>query len=152
MKSYRNFLIVASLAFLAFSVVYGAKASELSKDWSSVFYSYSQSPDREERDRIEYARIAAEKDRVHAIVKPVSIAYYLLCLGFFGAVARHSHRRKLAILGVVACAFMTLWSILVGPRISFDEVYPAWIVAAIVLVVLQLVVSSPAPAEVKESA
>lgn len=150
MRSYRNFLVVVSLAFVVFSAVFGARYTKLREDRRSIGrYSYGN-PTREQsaREEAEQNRIDAAQDGIHSLVKPVSIAYYLLCLGFFIRVVKASPWRKLAIFGAVACVFMTLWSLVVGPGASFDEVYPAWIVAGIVLPLLQLVVL-PAPAQDK---
>jgi hypothetical protein len=139
MRTWRSGLLLASAAFLVFSAVYGGRYTKLGKDRDSIGrYSYGASAAEVARQLRERARIDDDRDEIHSIVKVVSIVYFVTCLGFFVAAWRVSPRRKLAILGAVACVVMTLWSLLVDDGISFDEVYPAWIVAAIVFGALQL--------------
>ena len=154
MSGYRGFVLVVSIAFVAFSAVLGGRYEKLREDWyrsGGIGYSDPTSA-QAAQERAEKARIDAAQGRIHSIVKPVSIAYYLLLLGFFVRAWRLSPWRKVAILGGVASLIMTLWSMMVGPGASFDEVYPAWIVAALVLPALALIVRPAAPVRARAAA
>ena len=141
MRSYRNLLILASLAFIVFSAVNGVKYEKLREEmWTAGRYSFAPAPAAKERDAARRARIELRQDKIHSLVKPTSIAYFLLCLGFFVRVWSTSSWRKLALVGAFVSLAMILWSLLLGPAVSFDEVYPAWIAAAVVLLILHLVV------------
>jgi len=149
MRTYRGVVVVFSFAFLLFSAVFGARYDKLRKDDWNIGYDPYSTPAQAAQERAKSARVEAAQERIHSIVKPVSLAYYLLLLGFFVRAWRVSPWRKVAILGGVASLFMTAWSMIVSRGASFDEVYPAWIVAALVLPALSLVVLPAASAEVK---
>jgi hypothetical protein len=134
MNGLRGLLVATSVAFAVFSGAYGAKYDEVRH--AGGFSWSARSVDR-----------TPELESIHATVKPVSIVYFLFSLGLFARAVRRSPWRKLCVLGIVASAFMTFWSALLSGAVSFDEVYPAWVVAAAVIGTLQLVVSSAARPE-----
>jgi len=113
-------LVVALSAFVVFSVTYGARYGRL-------------------RGYERYEQTAAERNEIHSTVKAVSIPYYLLCLGFFVGVLRNSVLRKTPIAGILICVVMILWSLILSSAVSFDEVFLAWVGAAVLLAILQLV-------------
>ena len=118
MKGFAWFLVALSLAFVVFSITYGVRYGRL------------RGVDRyEERERYE----------IHSTVKAVSIPYYLLCLGFFVGVLRTSPLQKSPIAGILVSVVMTAWSFILGSAVSFDEVFLAWVGAAVLLAILKLV-------------
>jgi len=154
MRTYRGVVVVLSVVFLLFSAVMGARYDKLRKDRDSIGrYNYGIStPEQDARDQAEHVRIDGAQERIHSIVKPVSMTYYLMCLSFFVRAWGWSPSRKTAILGAVASLVMTVWSVGIDGGVSFDEVYPAWIVAALVLPALSMVVLPAKPAAVEAAA
>jgi hypothetical protein len=134
MNGFRGLLVATSVAFAVFSGAYGVKYDNVrhTRDFSWSGRSVDPTP---------------ELESIHAKVKPVSIVYFLFSLGFFARAVRRSPWRKVCVFAIVASAVMILWSAGLDGGASFDEVYPAWIVAAIVIGSLQLVVSSAARPE-----
>jgi hypothetical protein len=133
MRNLQVVLVVAALAFGVFSVFFGLKDSEIRGRW------------RMDETTAQEDRRHHEQDQIQSIVKPVSLAYFLFCLGFFIRAWKVSPRRWVAVVGAVGSLVMVLWSVLLdGGGISFDEVYPAWILAAVVLPILQSLTLRPA--------
>ena len=73
-------------------------------------------------------------------VKAISIPYYLVSLGFFVGVLRATSLRKTSIVAIFVCVVMVAWSLILSARASFDEVYLAWVAAAIIIAILGLMV------------
>ena len=104
-----------SAAFAVFSAVYGVQSADIA---SETYYQFL--------------------DRVHGVVMPVSLVYFAACLAFFSLIAWKgaSPRRWLPLGALALCLVMLIWTTMLGPAISFNEVYPAWMGAGIVLGVL----------------
>jgi len=132
MKKLGGILVAVSIAFVVFSVVYAAKYEKLREDYRRTGYTG------------DYDAFKRNADRIHSVVKPVSLAYFGLFLALFIRAVRVPIRRAVSIVGIVAAVFMGLWSAMLDGGISFDEVYPAWIVAALVLPGLVFAVVQPA--------
>lgn len=102
---------VVSAAFLLLSVVYGMQNVDSSIETYSDYFA-----------------------RIHGIVQPASYAYFLLCLGFFSFLTwSSSNLRWQNAFGCVVSLAMLVWSTMLSSAISFNEVFAAWIAAALVL-------------------
>ena len=132
MKGFAWFMVAASLLFVVCSIVLGMQAGDIS------FY-----------DRYEAA--AAERDDLHFTVQLLSVPYFLLSLVLFALNLKA--RKGVGIAGILISVVMLLWSLILSGGVSFDEVFPAWILAGIVLATLQfLLTRTPAPAAATASA
>jgi hypothetical protein len=135
MKSLLGILVTVSVAFGVFSAASGASYEAARRGRFGGYASLDARPDQ------------GKMRRIHAVVKPVSILFFLGGLSAFVKGLRVT-RRKVAIAGILVCALMAAWSALLGPAVSFDEVYPAWILATVVLIAVQVAVFRPlAPSE-----
>ena len=123
MKGFAWFLVAFSLVFVVCSVVLGMQAGEIN------FY-----------DRYEAG--VAERDAVHSIVQMMSVPYFLLGLVLFALSLKV--RKGVAIAGLVVSVLMLAWSLMLSGHVSFDEVFPAWVVAGLVLGTLQFMLARSA--------
>ncbi len=132
MKVFAVLLVALSVAFGIFSIANGVSYDELNSAWSRSY-------DHPDRERIR-ARIAQSQEEVLSTVKAISIPYYLVSLGFFVGVLRATSLRKTSIVAIFVCVVMVAWSLILSARASFDEVYLAWVAAAIIIAILGLMV------------
>lgn len=139
MRALAGFLTLASIALGAFSIANGYRYGQLRDEG----WRYSR-----RNDALLERRVEREQQEIHTMVKAVSIPYFLLTLGLFVGVLRSTPRRKGPIAAIVICVLMLGWTLIVSSAASFDEVYPAWVVATVILFVLQLTTfGSSAPTE-----
>lgn len=131
MKALAGLLVAASVAFCIFSIAQGNSYGRLRQDYSRA-YNY---PNKEQIQ----SRVETSQGELLSTVKVVSSLYYLLSLGFFVGVLKTTPRRTGPIIGIVICVVMLGWTLILSRAASFDEVYPGWVAAAILLAILQLV-------------
>jgi hypothetical protein len=117
MKGFAAFIVAASVAFAAFSGYYGSEYD----DARGLYFT----------DRRPAA--VSEMSDIHTTVKAVSLPYFLVALSFFSRAYKAFGRRGASAAGMLGSLAMTGWTLIVGPAASFDEVYPAWIAAAVVI-------------------
>jgi hypothetical protein len=122
MKGLAVALIVVSLGFGIFSVAYGLEYGE--------HRNYRADPETSRLDDI-------AKDEIHTTVKAVSIPFFLFCLGFFAKAVMRRGARKFAIPGILISFVMFGWTLLLSRAVSFDEVFVAWVAAALLLALLE---------------
>ena len=134
MKAFLLILSGLSLMFAIVSGVLGVQSTQLRSDysWNS---DEGDSFEQFERDRAD----------LHLVVQGVSVPYFLVCGVAFGLSLALLSRRVLPIIGIVISLSMLLWSFAIGPGASFDEVFPAWILAALVLGTFQLILGLSRP-------
>ena len=122
MKTLHVTLCILSACFIIFSLTFASKVNRARNGYP---------PD--------YAQIVRKTDALHHVIKPVSLVYFLGAFGVFAAGLKKS--KTLSIIAATVALLMAGWSCLLSGAISFDEVYPAWMVAASVIGVLSFVVS-----------
>jgi hypothetical protein len=130
-------LTLASVAFMAFSWVYGEKIDDLR---ASLWRRDNGGRSREEADRA-YASFESRRSELHQVVTVASVVYYVGAAAILFVAFRSTRRKgwRIALVaGAVVALVMAAWSLLLSGAISFDEVFPAWLVASGVLGVLSL--------------
>jgi len=116
-------LAVLSLCFLAVVVRYGLRIDATRRAQYGA-----------EDDQIEHLRQSLSDDQL--IVTAASLGYYAFAgaVMSIGAVAGRKLPWRLALgIATAGCVGMAIWSLLLSGAISFDEVYPAWIVFTLLL-------------------
>lgn len=121
MKILITTLLALTVPFLILSVVYGIEAGDVRlRLWEQSDAAFQASRKKQQT--------------LHVIVMAFSLPYFLLALGTFVTSAIQSDTKGWRIGGYVA-AFaalaMVIWSILLSVAVSFDEVFPAWLVAGV---------------------
>jgi hypothetical protein len=116
MKRFAVVLVAASVGFAAFSAYYGQRYDYLSDYFSG-----------------RWRQTSSERNDIHVLVKAVSLPYFLVALSFFSRAYKACGRRAASVAGMLGAVAMTGWTLIVGNAASFDEVYPAWIAAAVVI-------------------
>ena len=122
MKGVAWLLVAVSLLFVVCSIVLGVIAGDIN------YYG-------------NYAAAVEERDALHLMVQLVSVPYFLISLVVFALNLRY--RKGVCITGIIISVAMLLWSLVLSGAVSFDEVFPAWIAAGIVLAVLQFRLTRP---------
>ncbi len=107
-------ILLASIAMIVFSCV--------------VAYEIGDLP------RKDYSRFSRDLSNLHAIVKAVSLTvflstFFVFLLGYRGTSAG-SRQRYALLLGMLGCLVIAFWSLLLSGGVSFDEVWPAWVIAS----------------------
>lgn len=129
MKVLTIILLAITLPFLILSIVYGIEAGDLrGNSW------------RQGDAAFRAAR--QQQEKLHLIVMAFSIPYFLLALGTLVMSAIQSRpkgwRIVCSIAGFVALS-MIVWTILLSGAVSYDEVFPAWLVAGVLFGVLGII-------------
>jgi hypothetical protein len=129
MKALLRFLAVASLIVLAGAIYIGQQVSDAK---SESFLSSLR-----DRDDAAEGRTAERIDNLHLLAKIPSVVYFGAAMVAFFAAARspglsNGLRMTLRITSGL-CLAMLAWSFLLSGRVSMDEVFPAWIVAALLV-------------------
>jgi hypothetical protein len=112
-----------TILFLAASVYLGLQASEMrAAAWDAGNRGYENS--------------RSQLTELHMIVMGYSLPYFALGLAAFMALALKSGATVWRIgggFGALVALGMIGWTLLLSGAISFDETYPAWIVAGVLL-------------------
>lgn len=129
MKVLSIILVALTLPFLILSVVYGIESGDLrSGSWGLGDAAYQAA--------------RQQQQKLHLIVMAFSIPYFLLALGTFITSAIQSRSkgwRSVGFLAAFVALAMTGWSLLLSGAISFDETFPAWLVAGVLFGILGIV-------------
>lgn len=90
---------------------------------------------REKTDRV-YERWESDRNSIHNQIRWVSIAVFLCYLALYIMTVRDRLRTKprliLGITGISCAVFMLGWSVILSGGISFNEVWLAWVAAAVI--------------------
>ncbi len=132
MKATFGIVLLTSVVFGIFSVVYGIEASGQRPG-------YRRS--RLERQS-EYEQFERRRSSLHNVVRGVSIPFYLLCLSAFAVSffrsKGHQLWRVFSAIAIAIAAVMVGWSCILSGGVSFDEVFAVWIVASVLFVGLSV--------------
>jgi hypothetical protein len=127
MKALIRFLAAASIIVLAGAIYLSQQVSSAKSE------RYSSRSDDDDTER----RIEERIDHLHLLAKIPSVIYFgAAALAFFAASRgpglSNGLRMTLRITSGLSIA-MLAWSLLLSSRVSMDEVFPAWIVAALLI-------------------
>lgn len=126
MKVLTIVLLALSVPFLILSMVYGIEAGSLrSSSWGQGDAAFQAARQKQQT--------------LHLIVMAFSIPYFLVALGTFVASGLLSRGKGWRIVGFVAgflALVMVVWTLMLSGAVSYDEVFPAWLVAGVLFGVL----------------
>ena len=138
-------LALVSLAFMGFSWIYGQKMNDLGdKLWSN-----SDNRSRIEQD-IAFAAFERDRSNLHLVVKAVSAVYFLGAAAVFAMGGKQAAGKGWKItlwVSVAISIVMLLWSLMLSGAISFDDVFPAWLAAAGLFLIVSVLRSMATPPE-----
>ncbi len=78
---------------------------------------------------------------LHSTVKVVSLIFYVPAFGVFLLGYRKASAgrwRYALLLGMAGTLLMSFWSLILSGQVSFDEVWPAWLLASLLFAVLSV--------------
>jgi hypothetical protein len=106
-------------------------------------YAFSVYPEYSYADDFDFEGYKDDQGDLHAQIKFVSLPFFIAtAVMYFLALKSEGPskvRKTLTIVAMVVCAVMTLWSIVLSDKASFNEVFPAWLASGVFLLGLAAV-------------